>query len=46
MKKEIKKATLSFWRLLLLMVAFNSGLSLFAQTQTVSGIVLMSSEIR
>ena len=40
MKKEIKKATLSFWRLLLLMVAFNSGLSLFAQTQTVSGIVL------
>ena len=40
MKKEIKKATLSFWRLLLLMVVFNSGLSLFAQTQTVSGIVL------
>lgn len=40
MKKEIKKATLSFWRLFLLMVAFNSGLSLFAQTQTVSGVVL------
>ena len=40
MKKEIKRATQSFWRLLLLMVAFNSSLSLFAQTQTVSGIVL------
>ena len=40
MKKEIKRATQSFWRLLLLMVAFNSSLSLFAQTQTISGIVL------
>lgn len=40
MKKEIKKATQSFRRLLLLMVAFTLSLSLFAQTQTVSGIVL------
>ena len=40
MKKRIKKVTVSFWRLLLLMVAFNSSLSLFAQTQSVSGIVL------
>lgn len=40
MKKEIKKVTRSFWRLLLLMVAFNSCLSLHAQTQTVSGVVL------
>lgn len=40
MKKEIKRAIQSFWRLLLLMVAFNSSLSLFAQTQTISGIVL------
>lgn len=40
MKKEIKSATQSFWRLLLLLVAFNSSLSLFAQTQTISGVVL------
>lgn len=40
MKKEIKSATQSFWRLLFLLVAFNSSLSLFAQTPTVSGIVL------
>lgn len=40
MKKEIKRTTQSLWRLLLLMVVFNSSLSLFAQTQTVSGVVL------
>lgn len=40
MKKECRKATRPFWRLLLLMVALSSSLNLFAQTGTVSGIVL------